>query len=388
MSWAVRIRDDFNRADGTLVPANGWSDFSSNGVGPGTMGGAPMAVASNHVAINNSGFDGAAIYTGRGWANDQYASCALTETSGGTVGSGQGLLVRASFPGAVGQGYRLVVLGGASNPNVELARFSGGSYVMLEQVRTTHTDGDVYTLRAVGQGQQTVLEVLRNGTVIQSYNDNNPAALNSGWPGVAYSSTLVNSYGDDFEAGEWEGLGATAPTTPILDPFERANQDPISGLGWKSPIAPGTTGLRILSNVLAGNAADDTHSYYDVPFSADQEVYGTITTLTNGRNIYLFCRLQAPGTAGVDGYYISWEGGGGGPIFMGLYRLDNGSGTSLDSINLDAASKAVSNGDKMWLRAVGTTLAGYIYRAADGAWTQMVGATDSTYPRGGYLGVG
>lgn len=199
--WLPLATDDFNRSDGTLNTA-GWTDFSSNGVGPGTMGGAPMAISSNKVVIDNANFDGASIYTGYTWKDDQYASCSLTSPGVGTLGEGQGIIVRASFPGLEGQGYRLIVSPNAGSAQAQLGRFSGGSFHILTDFVFTHADGDIYTLRVTGQGTATALEVFQNGTLIGTYSDNGGSAINSGSPGVAYSSTRPSSSGDNWEGGQ------------------------------------------------------------------------------------------------------------------------------------------------------------------------------------------
>lgn len=71
----------------------------------------------------------------------------------------------------------------------------------------------------------------------------------------------------------------TGPTTPILDDFNRPNENPLSyGGRWTGDYSGLTGPLKLVSNQAAGQSSITTDSYWVAEkFAVDQEVSVTVT---------------------------------------------------------------------------------------------------------------
>jgi len=187
MSWVTQATDNFNRANETPLGNGVWT------VLPFTTS---LSITSNVVVPTNPISDCGARYTGRAWADDQSSSAILTATAGG-VGEGPGLCVRCAS-GALTY-YRFVI--NTSVGSAEFRRFIAGVSAQLDTFATVLTNGDRWTFRATGPASAVTLEALQNGVSRRTFVDN--SSLQSGSPGLAYSSNNTGSIMDDWEGGEF-----------------------------------------------------------------------------------------------------------------------------------------------------------------------------------------
>jgi hypothetical protein len=167
------------------------------------------------------------------------------------------------------------------------------------------------------------------------------------------------------------------PTTSILDSFTRANESPLAG-NWTQPVYDSTTArLRLVSNVLASDAGlANAAAYWNLTnVGPDCEVYSSFSAPAGA--IYVFARLQTPGSAACDGY--AWQVNTGGGSNQ-LYRIDNGVFTGIGSNGGLSGTE-----DGLWLQVVGSALTGYMHDG--GVWTVNGTAVDSTYALAGKLGI-
>ena len=183
-----------------------------------------------------------------------------------------------------------------------------------------------------------------------------------------------------------ETLALQGPTTPILDDFNRANEDPLYQWGnWAlgSIDGAGQT-LEIVSNRAGHNESSDAgleaDSYRPVEISGDAEVYATFASLGGGQ-WYLYLHLQQVGGAGWDGYRARWTVSSASDSFRIEKVVDGVATTLANGGGIEAA-----NGDTVLLRRLGNSLEFWWLRPP-GSWTQLLTATDATY-QSGKLGLG
>ncbi len=174
------------------------------------------------------------------------------------------------------------------------------------------------------------------------------------------------------------------PTTGILDAFTRADNADL-GTNWTTPTLEGDLPMEIVSNQAGYSIADNSFrdEYWNAAtFGPDCEVYYTVATKPLVTTpVYMFLRLQSPGTSGVDGYYceiineVATDDGG-------IYRLDNGAFTQLGA----SLSQEWTDGDGLGLEAIGSAIKAY--RRSSGTWSELASRTDSTYGSAGNIGIG
>jgi len=179
-----------------------------------------------------------------------------------------------------------------------------------------------------------------------------------------------------------------APTTPILDQFNRADQNLDTG-NWAGPFT-GTVGpLKILSNEVASMSGTyGTDSYWIAEsFGVDQEVYATCTVKPDPnegsifQGVWLPLRIidPHPGLSIHSGYFLAMDSQVGTDDIY-IYRFDSGAGTIIEGVSLE-----YSAGDKFLFRAVGSLLTGY--RNDGGGWAEIISTVDTTYVVGGWIGL-
>ena len=178
------------------------------------------------------------------------------------------------------------------------------------------------------------------------------------------------------------------PTTSVLTSFPGADEDPLSeGGAWAAStirLASATIGrCRLLSNVAAhpvdGNFAGE--SVWATQYAADQECFATITALpTAGTNGYaVWVRIQSEGTAGADGYMLSYNR----TIGLRIFKMLNSAVTQVGTTT-DAGDLAI--GDSIGISGEGTTIKAWRKPAA-GAWSNTITETDSNVTGAGKIGV-
>lgn len=167
---------------------------------------------------------------------------------------------------------------------------------------------------------------------------------------------------------------------PVRDTFDRADAGNL-GANWTDLFG----GLDIVGNAAAAPSAAPNLSYWNVAqFSADCEVYDTISTLpADGTTCVLLARMQNVGSiATLDCYGCTLSKvAGAGNDTITLSIITNGVGTPLGS----TITQEFSAGDKYCLRIIGSTL--YALRESGGVETVLGTRTDATYSAGGYAGL-
>jgi len=177
----------------------------------------------------------------------------------------------------------------------------------------------------------------------------------------------------------WTAAPAGAATqpggTPILDSFNRANENPLSGGGNWSGLSSG--GAQLLNNAVASSGAGTTTSGWNGSYTGDVEARATVLISTDNAGLVADASLNGSGQ--LSGYIWQWQGANS-PATFALYREDANAFTTLatfDGFSLDP-------GDQLALRVIGNSVQGWVYHL--GSWQQVASATDTTY-RTGKIGV-
>jgi peptidoglycan/xylan/chitin deacetylase (PgdA/CDA1 family) len=177
----------------------------------------------------------------------------------------------------------------------------------------------------------------------------------------------------------WAAAPARAATppgaTPVLDDFNRANENPLSGGGnWGAISSLGSA--QLVSNAVASPSSTTAASLWHTTFAGDVEAYATVLLSTNNAGLYAETTLSSGNS---NGYLWQWQGSDASPIFV-LYRADSNVLTTLGTFS----GFTLTAGDKLAVRVIGDSVQGWVYHV--GAWQQVVSATDTTY-RTGQIGL-
>jgi len=182
----------------------------------------------------------------------------------------------------------------------------------------------------------------------------------------------------ELEGNYWIlGTGKLAgfPRTPILDTFNRANENPMTG--WTD--FPSGSGLEVISNQAAsGSTGVQDGAYFNTSInSADVEVYVTIAALpTNLGSTVLYARNDPAGGGIVGDNYAIRHTVDAGTDYIFISRHDNSVSSPLASYRQDLAA-----GDGLGMRCVGSTIQAWV--RISGIWTMIGEVEDGTYPGGG-----
>lgn len=171
---------------------------------------------------------------------------------------------------------------------------------------------------------------------------------------------------------------APIPNTPVLDDFNRANENPLSDGGKWSTRGTGVN-LQVVSNAATGGNNTGLSSDYWNPstFAANQEAYFTINAIaaTGGFYVRLWLRLANPGASTEHGYMMQWPNNAPPSIFKETARETY---TNLGT----AGSGSYSVGDQIDFRASGTSLT--VYQNG----TSVHSVTDATFSNSGNIAFG
>lgn len=170
-----------------------------------------------------------------------------------------------------------------------------------------------------------------------------------------------------------------APTTAILDNFNRANGAP--GANWPGPIRSSRTLLTIASNALgcANSSGSTEEAYWTSSFSANQEVFVTLSALPTVYGVVRLClRIQSPNASSPSFYILEYD------HTLNSLVLFYYNGSTYAQIG-STVTLTLAAGDKLLLRAVGSALVGEAFQS--GAWSQVISGTDSNITGAGYAGV-
>lgn len=172
---------------------------------------------------------------------------------------------------------------------------------------------------------------------------------------------------------------AFGDSATLLDDFDRTNEGPPLSSLYTSI----TNGMKVASNLAAGNTSLSANIDFrnDATYGADVEVYVTVTT-KGGTNQYssVFARMTTLASGTMDGYEVRANPAAGTDTFT-IYRIDNGTATSIGSASAEFAS-----GDKIGISCIGSTIKAYQFTG--GSWSEIVSASDATYGAAGYIGLG
>lgn len=167
----------------------------------------------------------------------------------------------------------------------------------------------------------------------------------------------------------------------LLDDFNRANENPLSGGGnWTSVVEQTDSGgLQLSSNVVAktGSGTTWSESYWNAAsFGPNTEITAKINSISASDAFGLWVRLTNPGLSTMNGYLADFDFNNGN---LTLYRCVSGAFTQL------AASTGISTysaGDIIGFSAIGTTLTA----TRNGSTIKTL--TDSTITGAGKVGLG
>lgn len=171
------------------------------------------------------------------------------------------------------------------------------------------------------------------------------------------------------------------PTTPILDDFNRADENPIGGNWTNNALGEGADNqLKIVSNQLkAVTAATSCEAYWNKNTFKGQliEAYFTVVTKPGNTQRVSLSFLNTPGVSGQwDGYQLAWTDNAGTDSLI-IERVDNSVSTTLASasqeynngdiigfsISSDGVMKAYLNGSVVATTSPDTTYSGSFYLA-------------------------
>lgn len=169
------------------------------------------------------------------------------------------------------------------------------------------------------------------------------------------------------------------PTTSVLDDFNRADENPLSGGGnWGDRNT--NDDLSIETNLVRGQTVGQLASRYwaAATYGPDCEVYCTVNHTPNTASDYmrLWLRISNPGAAGETGYMMQWTNDANG------CRLFKETARETYTQLAQAAAARYTDADVVGMSAVGTTLT--VYKNG----TSVLSTTDATNGGAGYLALG
>ncbi|MEK7424998.1 MAG: fibronectin type III domain-containing protein, partial [Actinomycetota bacterium] len=199
----------------------------------------------------------------------------------------------------------------------------------------------------------------------------------------ALNATGESPLSNEASATPTDLVSPTEPL-PVLDDFNRANENPLSDGGkWGNGVVGSTeTGLNVVSNELACSKTTTCTAWRsNAQYGPDAEVWTRVGTLPGvGNAVRLYVRLQTPGSSAVDGYMLLYSQLSGTDQVV-LYRITNGALAAVLTVNQELAA-----GDRLLLRAKGSTLEAW--RRDTSSWSRLGVVNDSTYGVAGYAGIG
>lgn len=177
----ILASDNFTRANGALG-AN-WSNMGGGAINA-------LTIVSDAVQDSSLSNDGAALYTGISWPNDQYSQGTIVATSSGC---GPGLVVRGSV--AAQTAYVLQ----SSSTTWTIQSFVAGTVTNLTSGTGTFVASDTLLLQAVG----TTISAYHNGVLLGSVTNSAIASGNAGIYISTDGSNLADAVADNFVGGNF-----------------------------------------------------------------------------------------------------------------------------------------------------------------------------------------
>ena len=217
-------------------------------------------------------------------------------------------------------------------------------------------------------------------STVQCQLDGAPLGPCSSPGGQAYSSLAVGSHTFTVQATDAAGNAASssytwvisqssgssvAPTTPVLDNFDRANGG--VGSGWSNiKVASGFAAMNISGHAAVDSSATQyAWNYWNGSrFGPDGEAYVTVSSYGASDTIRIGARVSG-GTNAYSGYFVSVAAGGA----WSIIRIDNGGSSTVTLAS--GVTQAIGNGDKIGIRIVGSVVTALDYNSGAG-WTQVL----------------
>lgn len=365
------IVDDFNRPNEALSDGGKWT---RDVLGSGENG---LQVVSNQLACGYTS-------TRTAWRNDRRygpdTEVAVTIVTKPGNGNAVRLYARLQTPGSSSfDGYWVRYQDNSGTDQVFIERIDASVITMLATLNQEFAAGDRLKIRAIGSDIQAWRYDGASWSEIGSATDSTYGG--AGYVGIGLRGTTGRL--DDFRA---ESLSPppTPDPTPILDSFDRANENPLSDGGkWSNDVlGSGESGLKIVSNQLACSYASTRTAWRnDQRYGPDTEVTVTVDTKPGvGNVVRLYARLQTPGSASFDGYELRFLHNSGTDQVL-IERVDASVFTTLRTVDQELTA-----GDELKLRVIGSSIQAWRY---DGlSWSEVGEVSDSTYTGRGYVGVG
>ena len=179
--------------------------------------------------------------------------------------------------------------------------------------------------------------------------------------------TATNSAGSVSVSSVVTGVvvagSSLAPSTPVLDDFNRAN-GPV-GAGWSLIRPTGFASMNVLGNAAVDSSSSlFTWDYWNATsFGPDSEAYVTVTGYVSGDVFRIGARVTGAGTTGASGYYVAVGGSGA----WSIVRIDAGLSVTIAS----GATQPLASGDKLAIRVVGSVVSALHFTGA-GGWVQVL----------------
>jgi hypothetical protein len=192
----------------------------------------------------------------------------------------------------------------------------------------------------------------------------------------------LGPYSSAATASTPSGVLAPVEPLPIVDSFDRRNENPLAN-GWSNGIGGFVeTGLRVNSNTVQCTKTTMCTAWRTSPsLGPDTEVWARVSTLPgNGKQFRLYARLQNAGLVAHSGYALRTNQLAGTDQVM-LERIDAGTTVTRLTLLQDLAA-----GDTLLLRVNGSALEAWLKRGS--AWTLLGSVADSTYGVAGHVGIG
>ena len=177
-------------------------------------------------------------------------------------------------------------------------------------------------------------------------------------------------------------VSALAPTTPVLDGFNRANG--AAGANWSLIRSSGFAAMKVSNNAAVDSSTSQFAWNYWNPstFGPDSEAYATITAWGASDVVRIGARVTGAGTNNYSGYFVAVSATG----VWSILRIDNATVTTLAT----GPTQLLAAGDQLAIRIVGATITALHYTPT-GGWTQVLtydtSADTTRYTNPGYLAI-
>ena len=155
-----------------------------------------------------------------------------------------------------------------------------------------------------------------------------------------------------------------APSTPVLDDFNRANGG--VGAGWSLLRPSGVASMNVSANAAVDASASlFAWNYWNgASFGPDSEAYVTVANYLSSDVIRIGARVSGAGTTSAAGYYVSVSGAGAWTIL----RIDS---SGLSTTLASGVTQPLASGDKLAIRVVGSVVSA-LHFTSGGGWVQVL----------------